>query len=247
MHCPNCGNQPISFWSYSLIGWKYFSCAHCSSKLVMKRFGMTFWRVMLFAAVLITVEILFTNDITVLVGASLSTTILIASIVLAVFAGLYVSWRDGHVELDPKHARVFETQRTLSASAEQLFNAFRDPALLAQWWGPKGFTNTFDRFEFTPGGRWSFVMHGPDGKDYPNESRFGRIVPNRVVEIEHLSGHHFVLTLELRETGAGTRVSWQQTFDTAEHYGRLASFVAVANEQNLERLAAEVHRARNAA
>jgi hypothetical protein len=85
-------------------------------------------------------------------------------------------------------------------------------------------------------------MHGPDGKDYPNESRFTRIEPDRVVEIEHLSGHRFVLTLDLVPVSDGTEVRWRQTFDTAEHYAKLAGFVAPANEQNLARLAAEVQR-----
>ena len=31
---------------------------------------------------------------------------------------------------------------------------------------------TFHTFELWPGGRWRFVMHGPDGTDYPNESGF---------------------------------------------------------------------------
>jgi hypothetical protein len=64
--------------------------------------------------------------------------------------------------------------------------------------------------------------------------------PARVFEIEHLNGHHFVLTLELNPHADGTTVAWRQTFDTVEHYARLAEFVAVANEQNLARLAAEV-------
>lgn len=149
--------------------------------------------------------------------------------------------------MEPVQARSDIRSKLIEAGVSDVFAAMSDPARVARWWGPAGFTNTIHAFDFRTGGTWLLTMHGPDGKDYPNESRFGRIVPNRVVEIEHLSGHHFVLTLELRETGAGTRVSWQQTFDTAEHYGRLASFVAVANEQNLERLAAEVHRARNAA
>jgi uncharacterized protein YndB with AHSA1/START domain len=41
---------------------------------------------------------------------------------------------------------------------------------LSRWWGPAGFTNTFEVCEFKKGGRWSFVMHGPDGRNYPNES-----------------------------------------------------------------------------
>jgi hypothetical protein len=85
-------------------------------------------------------------------------------------------------------------------------------------------------------------MHGPDGKDYPNKSRFARVVPGELFEIEHLSGHHFVLSIELQASAEGTQVHWRQTFDTVEHYDRIAQFVAGANEQNLQRLAAEVLR-----
>jgi hypothetical protein len=30
-------------------------------------------------------------------------------------------------------------------------------------------------------------MHGPDGENYPNESRFTRIVPDQLFEIERLA------------------------------------------------------------
>lgn len=89
-------------------------------------------------------------------------------------------------------------------------------------------------------------MHGPDGKNYPNESRFTRIVVDQLFEIEHLDGHHFTLTIELDRQGEGTEVRWCQTFDTVEHYKRISEFVAAANEQNLERLAAEVQRGMSA-
>jgi hypothetical protein len=84
-------------------------------------------------------------------------------------------------------------------------------------------------------------MHGPDGKDYPSDNRFVRIAVDRTLEIEHLTGHHFVLTMELEQQGDATLVRWQQTFDTVGQYQRVAEFITVANEQNLERLAAEVH------
>ena len=129
----------------------------------------------------------------------------------------------------------------IPATPDAVFAAIADPARIARWWGPAGFTNTIQCFEFHPGGRWLLTMHGPDGNDYPNESRFTRIEPGRLFEIEHLNGHHFVLTLTLSPEGSdATRVDWQQTFDTVEHYRNLAAFVAQANQQNLERLAAEV-------
>jgi uncharacterized protein YndB with AHSA1/START domain len=144
--------------------------------------------------------------------------------------------------MESVEARSDSRSRLIPASAAAIYAAISDPARLARWWGPAGFTNTIHGFQFRPGGRWLLTMHGPDGKDYPNESRFARIVPDRLVEIEHLSGHHFVLTIELQQRGVSTLVAWQQAFDTADHYRKLASFVAIANEQNLERLAAEVQR-----
>lgn len=149
--------------------------------------------------------------------------------------------------MEPVESRSDARSRFIAARPHRVFAAMRDPKRVANWWGPAGFTNTIHTFEFTPGGRWLLTMHGPDGKDYPNESRFTRIVPDQLFEIEHLNGHHFVLTLELRPDKEGTTVVWRQTFDTAEHYRRLAEFFASANEQNLERLAAEVVRGECAA
>lgn len=144
--------------------------------------------------------------------------------------------------MEPIESRSDIRSKVIPASPSAVFAAIQDPARIARWWGPDGFTSTIHSFEFTPGGRWLLTMHGPDGKDYPNESRFTRIVPDRLFEIEHLNGHHFILTLELEPTAQGTTVRWRQTFDTAEYYRKLADFVAGANEQNLNRLAAEVIR-----
>ncbi len=137
-------------------------------------------------------------------------------------------------------------RRLLAASPSEVFAAISDPVRVARWWGPTGFTNTIHQFEFTRGGKWLLTMHAPDGKSYPNESRFTRIVADQVIEIEHLNGHHFILTIELVSTDGGTEVAWRQTFDSVAHYEQMARFVALANEQNLERLAAEVQSVKNA-
>jgi uncharacterized protein YndB with AHSA1/START domain len=137
--------------------------------------------------------------------------------------------------------------RLIAASPTEVFAAMSDASRIARWWGPAGFTNTIHEFEFRPGGKWLLTMHGPDGKSYPNESRFTRVETDRLFEIEHFSGHHFVLTLELRPVAGGTEVRWQQTFDTVAHYQRIAEFVANANEENLERLAVEIERGRHVA
>lgn len=141
--------------------------------------------------------------------------------------------------------REFVHSRLIDAPRERVFRAFAEPRHLARWWGPNGFTNTFRTFELRPGGRWRFVMHGPDGTDYPNESVFLEVVaPERIV-FEHLSeGHHFFMTITFTAQGNQTLVGWRQVFDTAAHKERIASFVSEANEQNLNRLADEVRSVR---
>lgn len=147
--------------------------------------------------------------------------------------------------MEPVEHRSDLRHKFIPASAAEVFAAMRDPERVARWWGPAGFTNTIHKYEFAPGGRWLLTMHGPDGTNYPNESRFTRVVCDQVVEIEHLNGHHFVLTLALCPQAGGTDVMWRQTFDTTEQYQRLEEFVATANQQNLERLAAEVLRGKS--
>lgn len=149
--------------------------------------------------------------------------------------------------MDPIDNRSDSRSIFIAATPVEVFAAMNDPLRVARWWGPDGFRNTIHQFDFRPGGTWLLTMHGPDGKDYPNESRFTRIVSSELFEIEHLSGHHFILSIELRPFEQGTRVHWRQTFDTVGHYEQIAEFVAGANEQNLQRLAAEVLRPRSAA
>jgi RimJ/RimL family protein N-acetyltransferase/uncharacterized protein YndB with AHSA1/START domain len=148
-----------------------------------------------------------------------------------------------HADASPTADREFAHSRLIDAPPDQVFAAVSDPARLARWWGPNGFTSTFSVFEFRPGGAWRFVMHGPDGTDYPNENMFTEITAPQRIALEHLSAtHHFLLIITLTADGARTRVGWRQVFDTAAEKERIADFVTPANEQNLDRLAAEVLR-----
>lgn len=116
-----------------------------------------------------------------------------------------------------------------------------DPAVLARWWGPKGFTNTFEVFEPRAGGLWRFVMHGPDGKDYAIEKRFVEVVNRERIVFDHVQAMHgFRMTMTFADDEAGTRLTWQMRFDSAEHAAQIRSLILDANEQNFDRLQAEL-------
>ena len=129
---------------------------------------------------------------------------------------------------------VLSTERMLAVFPREVFDAFKHPDRLAQWWGPSGFRNTFEEFEFAPGGRWNFVMHGPDGTNYPNQSIFREITPSTRIVIEHVSQPRFTLTLTAY--GDKTKLDWAQEFESPEVAERLRAICEPANEQNLDRL-----------
>ncbi|PXX33931.1 SRPBCC domain-containing protein [Undibacterium pigrum] len=135
---------------------------------------------------------------------------------------------------------TFATSRDIPASPEQVFAAISDPERLARWWGPAGFSNTFSIFEFKTGGQWSFVMHGPDDKNYLNESQFAEVdAPHKVV-VQHVSEPRFRLTISLVPSATGTLVSWTQVFEDAQIASKIEHIVVPSNEQNLDRLTVEV-------
>jgi uncharacterized protein YndB with AHSA1/START domain len=137
---------------------------------------------------------------------------------------------------EPVSDRELITSRTIDASPDRVFAAILDPTQLARWWGPNGFTNTFEEFQPRAGGKWRFVMHGPDGKDYPNESVFVDVTPPDRVIIRHVSHPQFELTLTLENVQGKTSIRWRQRFESAAECQRIAKFAIDANEQNLDRL-----------
>jgi|SRR5690606_35095465 len=135
---------------------------------------------------------------------------------------------------------TLKTAREIAASVEEIFAAFTDGERLARWWGPAGFTNTFHTFEFETGGHWVYTMHGPDGKDYANESSFREVSPRERIVIDHVSLPKYELIISFAENDGKTTVSWEQTFENETFATKMNDFLATANEQNLDKLTAEI-------
>jgi uncharacterized protein YndB with AHSA1/START domain len=66
--------------------------------------------------------------------------------------------------------RVFDAPRTL------VWKAWTDPRMMAQWFGPRGFTNPVCELDVRVGGSLRIVMRGPDGNDYPMKGVFREVV-----------------------------------------------------------------------
>jgi uncharacterized protein YndB with AHSA1/START domain len=137
--------------------------------------------------------------------------------------------------------REIISNRIIAASRELVFRAFCEPEHLAQWWGPNGFHNTFHEFDLRSGGHWRFIMHGPDGVDYQNHSVFLDVVKRERIVFRHLDPvHDFQMTITFADEAGNTRLTWRMLFESAEHCEQVKAFVVEANEQNFDRLEAEL-------
>jgi uncharacterized protein YndB with AHSA1/START domain len=143
--------------------------------------------------------------------------------------------------------REVTISRVIAAPRDLVFKAWTDPAHLARWWGPHGFTNPVCEVDARVGGKLYIVMRGPDGTDYPMRGVFTEVVaPLRLVFTNFpvdaddrplLEGHTTVtfaeeggktrVTVVMRATGLapaaasmleGMEMGWTQTIDRLESY-----------------------------
>ena len=114
--------------------------------------------------------------------------------------------------------REIATTRIFAAPRSLVWKAWTDPKHVAQWWGPNGFTNTIHEMAVKPGGVWRFMMHGPDGTDYPNKIVFIEVVePERLVYVhgDEDDPDQFHVTVTFAEQAGKTTLTMRSVFRTA--------------------------------
>jgi len=109
------------------------------------------------------------------------------------------------------HAFDLVLERMIDAPPEKVFRAYTDPAILSQWFAPKPWSISDMVLEPRPGGRFNFVMHGPEGERFPNSGIYLEIVENRrIISTDALTpdwkpaGAPFMVArIDLEPTGDG--------------------------------------------
>lgn len=139
--------------------------------------------------------------------------------------------------------REITAQRVFDFPIGLVYKAFSDPKHLKNWWGPKGFTNTFNLFEFKPGGKWSFIMHGPDKGNYPNECVFIIVETNKLIVWDHYVNPKFYVVTQFKEIAKSkTELTFKQLFASVELRDKIKKYTEGKNDENLDRLEEELSR-----
>lgn len=128
------------------------------------------------------------------------------------------------------------TSRVLNIDIERLYQAWTTPELIAQWWGPRGFSSTFHNYDLRPGGQWNFIMHGPDGADYKNTCEFLEVIPFKKLVWKHISTPVFYVIVTFDHLGPRTKCTFRMSFENKQQCDQIKSYAMEANEENFDKL-----------
>ena len=158
-----------------------------------------------------------------------------------------MSWNERQAQAQSTTAdREIVISRVINAPREVVFEAFSELRHLSRWWGPDGFTTTTRAFEFRVGGEWEFVMHGPDGTDYPEWISWTEIVPPERIVLRHGESRGdpsaFESVLTLAPDGAATRIEMRTVFSNKKQRDEAIEkyHATEGGQQTLGKLAAYV-------
>ncbi len=92
--------------------------------------------------------------------------------------------------------RIFDAPRSL------VFELWKDPKHLANWYGPKGFT-TESELDFRVSGEWKYTMTSRDGSSFTSKSIYQEIVENdKIVYLEENANVKLLITLTFEDEGS---------------------------------------------
>ena len=153
-------------------------------------------------------------------------------------------------EVDSSERELVAT-RLLDAPRETVWKLWTEPAHVAEWWGPSGFTTTIHEMDVRPGGRWRHTMHGPDGTDHTNSVVFVEVrEPERIAYLHGTPGEadHFFTTVLFADEGGKTGVTIRALFPSAADRDRAIREYGAEEglEQNMDKLVDYVSRFRTA-
>ena len=122
--------------------------------------------------------------------------------------------------------RELSITRLLNAPPELVWEVWTKPEHITNWWGPVGFSTTTHEMNVKPGGVWRFMMHGPDGKDYPNKIVFIEVVKPELLVYKHSGEDHtedirFHVTVTFERQGNKTKLTMRSLFESPEELERV--------------------------
>ncbi len=132
--------------------------------------------------------------------------------------------------------------RFYEAPVAAVWAAWTDPKQVAQWWGPRGFSLTTHAHDLKTGGHWHYTMHGPDGANYVNKTKYHEVITHKRMVYDHGGNDErkplFRVTVNFAAVNGGTLMDMTMACPTPEEAEQTKKFVKKAGgEATWDRLA----------
>lgn len=132
--------------------------------------------------------------------------------------------------------------RIFDAPVKTVWEAWVDPEQVGKWWGPRGFTLTTHHKDVRTGGSWKYIMHGPDGVNYPNNTQFLEVEKYSRLVYDHGGNDDqpplFRVTVNFSEKNGKTKMEMTMALATAEAALEAKKFIKKAGgDSTWDRLA----------
>lgn len=132
--------------------------------------------------------------------------------------------------------------RIYDAPLKMVWDAWTDPKKVAMWWGPRGFTLTTHSKDLKTGGHWNYTMHGPDGTNYENKTKYLEVEKYSRLVYDHGANDHqpplFRVTVNFSEVEGKTKMEMSMALATPEAANETRKFIKKAGgDSTWDRLA----------
>ncbi len=131
-----------------------------------------------------------------------------------------------------KPSNEIKLTRIYNAPVKTVWDAWTDPKQVAKWWGPRGFTLTTHSKDLKTGGHWNYTMHGPDGVDYENRTKYLEVEKYSRLVYDHGANDHqppmFRVTVNFTEEKGKTKMDMTMAFVSPEVAHETGKFIKKA-------------------
>jgi uncharacterized protein YndB with AHSA1/START domain len=150
--------------------------------------------------------------------------------------------------------RTVVITRVFDAPRELVFKAWTEATQLAQWWGPKGFTNPVCDVDARVGGTLRIVMRAPDGAEHPMTGVFREVIAparlvftNVAVDRDGKPLLEGLTTVTFAEQGGKTKLTLEsRAVGLVDYASRMLEGMEAGWTQSIDRLGEQVARMRAA-
>jgi uncharacterized protein YndB with AHSA1/START domain len=147
----------------------------------------------------------------------------------------------GAATLTMPSERELVITRVFDAPPKLVWEAMTNPEHVRQWYGLRSMTMSVCEIDLRPGGRWRYVMTGPDGGEFAFSGEYREIVPpERLVSTEGyeaMPGHDYLVTVTFQDQDGKTAMTSHLLYQNgADRDGHLQSGMEPGMQETFDRL-----------